>query len=294
MAQRYGGKYSPGAAGSLREAKKDARVRDAAGARSNIMFIPGIVALMTNIWDGPLAMVLGLLSAGAFFGGAALLREGLRAEAAFNLRKIAKRPSIPRKGFSAALTALGVAFGAFAGEAGLLASVIYGGCAAALHIAAFGLDPLRDKHVEGVDHFQQDRIARVVDEAEDYLEEITAHIAALKDRHLNKRVAAFTASAREMIAHVEEDPRDLTSARKFLSVYLMGARDATRKFAQLWERSGDAQARADYEALLSDLQGNFAAKSEKLLLTDRSDVDIEIKVLRDRLQREGLYQGDES
>jgi hypothetical protein len=68
----------------------------------------------------------------------------------------------------------------------------------------------------------------------------------------------------------------------------MGARDAAAKFADLYKRQRNEDARADFEALLSDLEQNFAARTDKMLLDDRSDMDIEIKVLRDRLQREGL------
>jgi hypothetical protein len=60
------------------------------------------------------------------------------------------------------------------------------------------------------------------------------------------------------------------------------------KFADLYKRQRNEDARADFEALLSDLEQNFAARTDKMLLNDRSDMDIEIKVLRDRLQREGL------
>ena len=86
-----------------------------------------------------------------------------------------------------------------------------------------------------------------------------------------------------------DDPRDLTGARKFLGVYLQGAQDATAKFADLYARNGNA----DYEALLDDLELNFAAQTEKMLLDDRTDMDIEIKVLRDRLRREGLSASGE-
>ena len=48
------------------------------------------------------------------------------------------------------------------------------------------------------------------------------------------------------------------------------------------------QARADYLALLDDLEQNFAARNEKLLLEDRGDLNIEIDVLRARLEREGV------
>ena len=54
-------------------------------------------------------------------------------------------------------------------------------------------------------------------------------------------------------------------------------------------RNKDADARASYEALLKDLEDNFAARTEKMMLDDRSDMDIEINVLRDRLQREGVH-----
>ena len=68
----------------------------------------------------------------------------------------------------------------------------------------------------------------------------------------------------------------------------MGARDATVKFVDLYGRSKDADARTSYEALLTDLEQIFAARTEKMLLDDRSDMDIEINVLRDRLQRVGV------
>ena len=85
---------------------------------------------------------------------------------------------------------------------------------------------------------------------------------------------------------VERDPRDLTSARKYLGIYLSGARAATEKFVALYAETGDMAARADYEALLADLQTNFDAGRREMLLDDRADLDVEIEVLRDRLQAE--------
>jgi hypothetical protein len=73
-----------------------------------------------------------------------------------------------------------------------------------------------------------------------------------------------------------------------MGVYLKGARDATIKFADIYARNREPAARADYEALLSDLETSFTAQREVLLLDDRSDLDIEIEVLRDRLKQEGV------
>lgn len=294
MAERYGGKYSPGAtpqgpsADAVREAAIDSRRVDAAGARSNLMFVPPALAALTGIFGGPEVLVLSLGAAAVLTLGAWLLREGLRAEAAFDARAIARRPAIPRKVMAAALAGGGALLAALSGGTDLLGGALYGVAAAGLHLAAFGIDPLRDKRAEGIDSFQQDRVARVVEEAEAYLAAIRDSVATLGDRALSSRVAGFEALARRMIRTVEEDPRDLTSARKYLGVYLMGARDATQRFAEVWRRTRDAQARADYEALLGDLETTYAQSTTRLLEGGREAMDLEIKVLRDRLTREGL------
>jgi len=201
---------------------------------------------------------------------------------------VARRPALPRKMLATALTGIGIATAAFINDTGLFGSVLYGIIASGLHVAAFGIDPLKNKRMEGVDTFQQDRVAKVVDEAESHLGVIKAQIEALSDRPMELRVNQFLSAARQMINTVQEDPRDLTGARKYLGVYLMGARDATVKFVDLYKRQKNPEVRAKYEDLLTDLEQNFAAKTEKMLLDDMSDMDIEIKVLRDRLQREGV------
>jgi hypothetical protein len=60
------------------------------------------------------------------------------------------------------------------------------------------------------------------------------------------------------------------------------------KFADLYSRTRDQSARADYESLLDDLEKEFAARTERLLIDDRTNLDIEIEVLRERLERDGI------
>lgn len=91
-----------------------------------------------------------------------------------------------------------------------------------------------------------------------------------------------------MLQTVQDDPRDLSAARKYLGVYLMGARDAAQKFAHLHQRHADGPAKPDFMQLLSDLEAGFDAKTQKLLLADHADLTVEIEVLRARLQREGV------
>jgi hypothetical protein len=294
MARRYGGKFSPearpdddGGAPQLSTAGTEFRIAPG-GARVNLLYVPAAVLAFLSLGGGPERLALGLVGAAAWALAAWLTREGLRAEAAWHDRKVARRPALPRKILASVLVGLGTAIAAGSGNGDLLGALLYGVIGAALHVTAFGVDPLTDKGIEGVDQFQQDRVARAVDEAEKHLAAMSDAIARAGDRQLEARVERFQSTARQLFRTVENDPRDLTSARKFLSVYLMGARDASVKFAEVYARSRDAGARADYVALLDDLEQNFAARTQKLLANDQSDMSVEIEVLRDRLKQEGL------
>ncbi|NVK16964.1 MAG: 5-bromo-4-chloroindolyl phosphate hydrolysis family protein [Rhodobacteraceae bacterium] len=292
MAQRFGGKYSPDGKPAAQDTPPQQSYRNAqvdpAGMRANVLFVPPAILTLLSLNDGATGLALGLIGAGLWTGAAFLLREGLKAEAAFAARKVARKPALPRKILAALLTGGGAALAAWKAEPGILIAAIYGAAAAGLHIAAFGIDPLQDKGVEGVDDFQQSRVARAVDEAEENLAAMKDAALRVRDRTVEARVEQFQSVARELFRTVEEDPRDLTAARKYLTVYLQGARDATIKFADIYARSQDTQARADYLALLDDLEQNFAARTRKMLVEDRTDLTIEIDVLRDRLQREGV------
>ncbi|WP_424969507.1 5-bromo-4-chloroindolyl phosphate hydrolysis family protein [Dinoroseobacter sp. S76] len=295
MSRRFGGKYSPGAEGETptQAAPNPPRPRMPArrsrvGARVNAMFFLPLPIGLTAFGKDATGLVLSLVALGLMLGGAWMLREGLLAEEAYDARKVAKRPALPRKIFAAVLAGAGLALVGVSNGIGLLGAGLFAVAGAGLHLAAFGLDPLSDKGAEGVDAFQTERVARVVDEAEAYLKAMSDAILRAGDRALELQVDQFAATARDMCRRVEEDPRDLTAARKYLGVYLMGARDATVKFADLYGRSRDASARQDYVALLKDLEANFASKTDALLLEDRTDLDVEIEVLRDRLAREGV------
>lgn len=297
MAQRFGGKFSPdpdaapevraGPEAPPRGAYHGAQV-DPVGARANALFLPAALLVFLSFGGGAVSMALGLAAAGALALAAWLLREGLRAEAAYAARRVARRPVLPRKMLASLLTGIGAGLAAYKTEPGLVAPLLYGGAALGLHALAFGIDPLRDKGMEGIDSFQQDRVARAVAEAEGYLSAMSEAVRRAGDRKIEARVERFQKTARDLFRTVEEDPRDLTGARKYMSVYLMGARDATIKFADLYARHPDRQARADYTVLLDDLEQNFAARTRKMLTDDHSDLTIEIEVLRDRLQREGV------
>jgi hypothetical protein len=282
MARRYGGRFSPGAA----TAEAPAIRRRPMAARSNLLFAAPFLLLPGAFIGSTEGLVAGLAAFGLLQGAAWLTREGLTAQAAYEARATARRPAIPRKILGSLATALGL--GAAAVPDGALSAALLGLLGGGLHFGAFGSDPLTDKAAPDADPHDSSRVARAVDEAEAHIAAMRAALAPLRDRRLTERVERFEATASAMFREVESDPRDLVAARRYLGVYLVGARDATTKFADYWSRSRDQGARRDWEALMDDLETNFAARTERLAIGNRQGLDIEIEVLRDRLEREGV------
>ncbi|WCR10442.1 5-bromo-4-chloroindolyl phosphate hydrolysis family protein [Paracoccus stylophorae] len=287
MATRFGGRFSPDMPDrDGRRAPSPPRLHRLA-SRPKWVTIAATPFLLGAFFQGPLDMVTDLAAFGVIAAAMWMTREGLAAEAAYDARRVARRPAIPRKLFGGVLTGLGLGLGAAEPGAALGAGAI-GIAGLALHWLAFGADPMRDKGMEGVDDFQQSRAARMIEEGEAHLAQMQDTVAQLRDRQLQARVAMFAATVQDLFDRVRENPGDLSAARRYMGVYLVGARDATAKFAALYRRTEDPGTRAAYETFLDDLEKDFSARSDRLLEGDRSDLEIEIAVLRDRLAREGV------
>lgn len=296
MAKRYVGKYSPDRPGDPAQETVaaprpfDGRRPSRVGAKANILFLLPFPFIVSAFRGEPIGLAMNLGAFAALMLSAWLTREGLLAEEAYDARNVARRPAIPRKIFGSLAMALGLGLAGMA-DGSLVNAVVFAGLGGILHLLSFGPDPLKDKGMEqmsGVVRADTERAERAVREAEAVLAEMTTVIRRAGDPALETRLDRFIQTARKMFRTVEQDPRDLTASRKFLGVYLTGARDATRKFADLYARTRDPKARSDYLALLDDLERNFASKTDTLLLDNRTDLDIEIGVLRERLERENL------
>ncbi|MFD1882917.1 5-bromo-4-chloroindolyl phosphate hydrolysis family protein [Paracoccus pacificus] len=303
MAIRFGGKYSPDGSRRYVEVKagpgsrppEPPPVRDPRHrleSRTTWIMVAAAPLLIGAFFQNPTALVLNLAGFGLIAAGCLITREGLRAEAAYDARRVARRPAWPRKLLGGIVTGLGLGVGALEPGAstswGVWGACLIGFAGVVLHYLTFGPDPMRDKGMEGIDQYQQDRARRVVDEGRAYLDQMRDAIRRAGDRALDDRVARFAATAEGLFRRVEEDPETVTAARRYLGVYLMGARDATIKFVDLYTPTRDPAARRAFEQLLDDLERNFADRTRSLIEGGRTDMDIEIEVLRDRLAREGV------
>ena len=88
MAERYGGKYSPGSASHPRAPEEIRRSRS--GARVNFLFIAPVPMLLVGFQMEPAGLFLKIFAFGIMMLAAWLTREGLKAEDAYNARRVAK------------------------------------------------------------------------------------------------------------------------------------------------------------------------------------------------------------
>lgn len=236
--------------------------------------------------DDAASLVIGLAALLAILGGAWMIREGQKAQAAYDARRIARPPVLPRKLLGHVAIGTGLALALFSDGAEPAPALAYGAVGALLSAIAFGFDPMRAKGLAPTGDAATDRAARSVAEAEAIIDEIVEAVAPLGDSDLAAEVALFADTARQMCHAILDDPRDLNRARRYLGVYLEGAREATKRYVRLASSAQGRVARRNYLSLLSDLRAAYAQRKQELLVNDRDALDIEIEVLRERLKRD--------
>lgn len=296
-ARRFGGTYSKD--GPTEPASTPVQAPD---WRNRAIRSPSLRVLLLSLAPSalllgmPLAMLrgdaIGLIWLGVAYacllGGALLTRVGQQAAAAYAAHAVARPPAWPRKLIGGAMIGLGVALCSLRATGSVMPAGLFGLVALGLHLLAFGIDPLRAKGVDGLDASALDAAITRVETGRALIAEMKVAAASFGDRALEERVADLARTATAVLAQIEQDPRDLGRSRRFLAVYLVGARDATVQFAQTFDSSGAPEIREKYVTLLDDLETHFTRHRDSLTSSDVTMLDVEIEVLRDRLRAEGV------
>lgn len=262
--------------------------------RTRAMFLVPMPLLLMGLYS---AVTGSAIEMAGRFGGFALfmlaawlLMEGQKAQHAYEAREVAKPPVMPRKLFASVLTGVAVAVTSLFGFLPVLnepvSGAVYAVIAALLHSISFGLDPMKSKGLEGYSRQDATRLLAALERGEQLMDETLSAASTFSNRKLQQQVVGLVEEARAVFRAIEKDPRDLDRSRKFMAVYLQGARDATVKLARLKAQNAAVQDYADYERLLTDLEHHFIQQQQRLLLNDRTELDVEVEVLRDRIKRE--------
>ena len=254
-----------------------------------ILPLPLLFALCVSLVRGNFEQVVGQLAAiGGCWTAAALARRGLREEAVYRHRRIARMP-VPRK--TAAALLLGASVFACAwlavGHALALAVLMAAGSIAGF-VLAYGLDPWGAKRPAAELGPDRDEVLRTLEEAEARIQRIEAAGRKLRAGELSQRLERIAGSARSVVDLLEEDPRDLRRARRFLNVYLSGAQQVTERYVHTRPRRATPELDDRFRSVLRTIENVFEEQRRHLLEDEALDLDVQIEVLSRQLQREAV------
>lgn len=235
-------------------------------------------------------LLIAVTALACFWAAAGINRGGLRAEAEYRRRKIAAAPRTPRKLLAAALLGAGCFVTTFALiDRGLVAAVLSAGMGIAGALLAYGADPRAHKGVSKGGHgYSSEEIIAALTEAEGKISAIDAASLNIRNAEFAERLRRIAHEARLVLSVIEEDPGDIRRARKFLNVYLDGAGAVAAGYAKTHEEVQSAELDSNFRATLETLESSFAQTRERLLEDDVMDLDVQIEVLKTRLEREGV------
>ena len=256
-----------------------------------VLPIPLLLVVISALLKGSfMRLVFAALSLGLVWMAAWFLQRGARFEWEARRRKWARPTRIPWR-FSAAVFAAGAAviITAFLIGHNLFVALIAGAAAFAGVVLAYGFDPQYDKK-QDVSRFgvSTEEIIEALDEAEQNLEQIESSAATITNRELKIRLGRIVDKTRGVLSLIEEDPKDLRRARKFLKVYLTGANNVTRQYARTHQNQDNQVLEQNFRNVLESIENVIEEQHQKLLENDVLDLDVKIEVLEAQLKHEGI------
>lgn len=256
-----------------------------------ILPLPLIPALFISLLRGDFGQSVAVVSSILLFlGGAILTRKGLAKERDYHQRKIAKAPRPRLKFMGAILVTAGAAFCAlFTIGHGLFMAILIALLALAGFYLAYGFDPIQDKVAKASGSgYTTEEVVEAIKEAEEKIAAIKGTAKQLSNPELKQRLFKIAELAGKIIGVIEDDPRDLRRARKFLNTYLSGAQKVSTGYAKTHAKTQSVELEANFRNVLTTIEVVFTEQHQKLLENDLLDLDIQIEVLNTQLKHEGV------
>ena len=252
--------------------------------------LPLIPATIIALGKGNLSGIIANASGFALYVFAALcLRKGLQAEMALSQNPLARTPSWPLKKLAAIIAALATGIIAWLGAHQTLPVALMFAAGAFLGMyLSYGFDHRQEKKIAAAQGYTGDEILRMLEESSLMVRSIEQANNKIRNPELNQRIENICGIADSILADLESDPRDIRRARKFLNVYLDGAKQVTEGYAKTHQQTQSGELEQNFRSVLETIESVFQEQQQKLLEEDVFDLDVKIEVLTTQLKREGI------
>jgi len=261
-------------------------------SRATLLFLlplPLLAALTVSLAKGDfLKVIVDGAGLALFLYAGVLARRGLANEARYHARRIAAAP-IPLKTAAALLIALTCTLVAHLSAGYHLAVATLFGIGALLGFyLVYGLDPRKPKRPKTHPDVNSEQLVAALEEGYQAITTLEAAGERIPNAEFKARLERITALAQRILAHIESDPRQLRRARKFLNVYLDGVRQVAAGYARSHGKDESGELEENFRHALVSIEQVFGEQYQKLQESNLMDLDVQIEVLRNQLEREGV------
>jgi hypothetical protein len=245
------------------------------------LFISVVKSLFSSDYSGFMLGGLGFLM---LLGSVTMAKRGFDYSIAYEKAKLAKAPKTPLKTLAAVglgVTSFYLSF--FVGGKEILPSLFVGILAPVGFWLYYGLDPKKDKlgSIKGV---SAELVLETIHEANRKLTDIRSDMGKIHDTQLHEKLTIATQKADTILDVIQEDPKDIRVARKFLIVYIDGIAKVTDAYTQLDEEDIAAETREKLSVLLDDVEERFNIELQRLKANNHFDLDVQIDVLKEQIK----------
>ncbi len=263
------------------------------GVRGVLLYIlplPLALAALVSLASGSLGAALASATAFALVvAGGHFNRRGLVEELVAPDRRYTRPSRLPYKYLGAALVGAGTALAAYGAVGqGALVSITFGLLAVAGFHLAYRL-PRPATLLNRAPPGGGDRpLRRALEQAEGRLIAIEKAALGVRNPELEQRLRRIAVQGRAILDLIAARPHELYRARKFLNVYLEGAERVAARYARTHRLARGGELERNFRAVLAEIEAVFERQRVRLLEQDVLDLDVQIEVLRKRLESEGI------
>ncbi|CAA6806391.1 MAG: Unknown protein [uncultured Sulfurovum sp.] len=246
------------------------------------LFLAVVLALLAR--DIP-AFGLNLTAFGLFYAVVKLNTWGLANEFKYHKEKLTKAPTKPYKTMSAILLGVATLFSAsVAGDKSIFIGIFLAVIAMIGYVLYYGLDPRTDK-LENIGDVSAELVLKTLSDAKLKLSGIESHIGGdFKDLVLKDKLSLATKKAEHIIQTIQEDPKDIRVARRFLLVYLDGLEKVTNSYTSMDDADIKGETKEKLHQLLNDVEIKFDKELARLKKNNQFDLDVNIDVLQQQIK----------
>jgi len=225
-----------------------------------------------------------------FLLGASIARRGFLIEKEYKNSILAKAPKIKYKSIASIIITIATFFTSyFATANGLFLSILLALVAFVGFYLYYGLDPRVDKVGELNIGVRAEDVIEITSTAKKRIRTIKKLSSDINDNEVDMHLTSIITETEGIIKAIEENPNDLSRARKFFNVYLHRTEAITDEYAQnLKNKNIDKQMRVNYIHLLETVEKTIHQQKERLNEDDITRLDVQIEALTKQIKNEGV------